>query len=229
MSLWDLTRLLAPKQCLNCQEAAEASLCEHCLGALEPIAGRGCRICGNPKVHRQASECDWCNRLGHLPQHCCTLYAYRKVGRELYQRLKFQGYWRLAQPLFDERPAEFFRAVPFLDYDCLVPIPESLSRKWTRHFNPAAMIAEHISRRCGLPVSTRLRLRAFSRHQVGLDYQQRRKNARGRFKVIGRRPLGSVILVDDVMTTGATLEAATQSLRRAGASRVAWFTLFRTL
>lgn len=226
---WNPIQLLAPNACLHCQQPLSGPLCKPCLSQLETIAGKGCRQCSNPLVHCDAMICQWCSRLSVLPQKVCTLFAYREVGRTVFHKIKYEGYWPLVEPLLQEGLHGFFRTMPFLEYACIMPIPESFSRKIKRHFNPADILAVALSEKTGLPVSRELKMNVFQRHQVGLGYEERRKNTKKRFRVSGPNMPETVILVDDVLTTGATLEAATRACLRAGARKVAWLTLFRRL
>lgn len=118
--------------------------------------------------------------------------------------------------------------------DLLIPIPLHWGRLASRRFNQAALLAHEVSRLTGLPVATRLLVRTRrTPQQVGLGRDDRARNMRGAFSVpdakktelAGRRP----ILVDDVLTTGATLEAATRSLLAAGATSVDVLTLARVV
>jgi len=224
--LWDLTELLAPRVCLRCG-APDSPICRDCLAGLEALRP-GCRRCGNPATHADAEGCAWCRRLSVAPDRVGAAFAYREEGRELYRLAKHQGYWRLVDLLTERALLTFFRTMPFLNYACLVPVPETLKRKVQRAFNPAERLARALSARTGLPVKRLLGVKPFGRSQVGLTYEARRKNARGRFRARGSAP-PAAILVDDVLTTGATLEAASLALQRAGSARTAWFCLFRTL
>lgn len=222
---WALPRNFRP--CLGCQSFSREAICAPCLKAMEPMK-RGCKRCGNPHVHGDASSCSWCNRLKVLPDYLATPWVYRDKGRDLYHLVKYQGYWRLLEKLLQDTATAW---QPFEEWQkpVLVPIPESLKRKWHRNFNPAHQIAKILARPQGAPVEALLKIRNFQPPMVGLDYEARRKNARNRFKArIKRRP-SSVILVDDVLTTGATLEAATMALKKLGVKKVGWFALFRTV
>ena len=94
----DPTRLVAPRECLGCGSPG-TMVCGACLTNLEAIAGLGCRRCGNPAIHRDAASCPWCDRLHSIGRPVTTLFAYRDVGRTLFHRIKYEGYWPLIQPL----------------------------------------------------------------------------------------------------------------------------------
>ena len=109
--------------------------------------------------------------------------------------------------------------------DVIVPVPLTRWRLLTRRFNQAAILAQELSRQSGVVMDPHLLRRTrFTRAQVGLTHDQRRRNVAGAFSVPHnrRRRAGgrSVLLIDDVVTTGATAEACARALKQAGAARV---------
>ena len=111
------------------------------------------------------------------------------------------------------------------DAHLILPVPMSRRRLFWRTFNQAAILAHEIGRRSGLPVSTAvLRRRRATRPQVGLTRAQRRDNMEGAFAIEKRRrglvAGHNILLIDDVITTGATVNACARALKRAGAARV---------
>ena len=225
-ALFELTRLVASSECLLCAEV-EAPLCGACLDHLERARG-GCGRCGQPNVHPDAQECKWCRSLDVLGEDIFSFYVYRNEGSKLYQLVKYDGYWRLVHLLAREGMGDFFGSFDFRSYDGLVPIPESWKRKLTRHFNPADMLARSLSSMTGLPRLPLLGAHPLAKPQVGLSFEARRQNVRSRFHVKRKTMPSSVILVDDVLTSGATMASATHTLKAAGVKRVAWLSLFRT-
>lgn len=114
--------------------------------------------------------------------------------------------------------------------DLLVPIPLSRSRLLRRRFNQAARLGGEVSRRTGVPSDSLSLVRVRSTpSQVGLSRREREENVRGAFAVRedrrGRIEGRRIVLIDDVVTTGATVSAATRALRRAGAEHVAVLSL----
>ena len=121
-------------------------------------------------------------------------------------------------------------AAAFSDFDAIVPAPLYWSRRWDRGFNQADLLAREVSRRTGIRVDRSLLRTRSTPPQAGLSAAERRRNVRGAFRaagggagIRGKR----LIVVDDVMTTGATLEACARALKRAGAGEVAVLTLAR--
>jgi ComF family protein len=144
--------------------------------------------------------------------------------------LKYEGQRHLARPL-SELLLDCLAARP-LAVDLLVPVPLDRGRGRERGYNQSALLAEPIGRALGLPLlAGALRRTRATRPQVGLSARERRANVRGAFAcadpsaVEGRR----VLVVDDVMTTGATLEACADALTAAGAAVVYGLVVARDL
>lgn len=228
-SQWNPIELIAPKVCLLCGATDSKPLCATCLNELEPVFAGGCRACGNPSVHGDATRCWWCERLNFVPVETVACFAYRGVGQGVHQLIKFQHYWRLIGTLSGRFIGAFLKADAFLRYECLCPIPETALQKFRRPFHPAGRIAEALSRGTGIPQRKLLRVAPWTRRQVGLDLIERRRNLKGKFSTSSVRLPHSVLLVDDVLTTGTTMESASLALKSAGVSRIGWFALFRTV
>jgi ComF family protein len=141
--------------------------------------------------------------------------------------LKYEGITPLARPL-GERLA--LAANPFAGYDAIVPAPLHWGRRWNRGFNQADLLAREVSRRTGIPVDRRLLRTRPTPPQAGLSAAERRRNLQGAFAAAGEKAAikgKNLIVIDDVMTTGATLEACARVLKRAGAAEVAALALAR--
>ena len=115
------------------------------------------------------------------------------------------------------------------NFDHVLAMPMHWRKQWTRGFNQAELLALPVAKRFGLKLSTHLRRSRFTRSQAGLDESERQLNLKGSFVV--RRPEQlkgkRLLLIDDVLTTGATLRAAAKVLKAAGAARVSVLTLAR--
>jgi ComF family protein len=151
-------------------------------------------------------------------------------ARTLVHRLKYGDRLELARTL----AAWMTRAGEELlvDADLLVPVPLHRLRLAARRFNQSALLAREVSARCGVPadVESLRRIKA-TPPQVGLSRSQRALNMQGAFKVAEERKVEiagrAIVLVDDVATSGATANAASRALLRAGASRVDLLTFAR--
>jgi ComF family protein len=227
-----LGHVLCPPRCLVCREpgAAQRDLCRDCMGAL-PWNQSACGRCAIPlpamaSGHEDAdgggAVCGAC--LQRPPPldavHAAFVYAF-PLDR-LLPRFKFHRDLAAGR-LLAQGMADAFRELP--PPDALVPVPLHRARLRTRGYDQALELAKPLAQTLGIPLHERAlsRIRHTSA-QSELDARGRRRNVRGAFAVDARAALPAhVVLVDDVMTTGATLHAAAVALRRAGVARVdAW-------
>ncbi len=190
-----------------------------------------CSVCRTPFVSAYPLDargvCSLC-RLGLTGYEGAFSYGfYEGPLRRLIHLFKFEGVPSLAAPL----GRYLVRALPRdCQFDVIVPMPLHWYRKWRRGFNQSELLAQEVARKLGLPVSAgALRRKRHAAPQSGLSSAARRRNVAGLFSVAdssqveGRR----VLLVDDVLTTGATAQAAARALKRAGAAQVAVLTIAR--
>jgi ComF family protein len=152
--------------------------------------------------------------------------AYEDTLRKLIHLFKYEGVQPLARPF-----GEFLaRVLPREQrFDLVAPVPLHWRRQWQRGFNQAGLLAREIARRWSVPVRNVARRTRATSPQAGLTNAKRRANVRGAFSVKrGVRLDGKrVLLVDDVLTTGASASACARALKRAGARQVTLLVLAR--
>lgn len=211
--------LLFPTRCIGCRRPG-TPLCEDCLQAIEHIPPSVCSLCGTSARGSPASPCHICaERSSYLAGSRSIGYA-TGILREAIHQLKYRGHAHIAEPLA-LCLSHWWEANP-LPIDVVMPIPLHPRRERERGYNQAALLSRRFSLLTGLLHREDVLIRVRdTRPQVGLTAQERRMNVAGAFRcetqaVTGRR----ILLMDDVMTTGATLEAAAQALRDAGAASV---------
>src|SRR5438045_1365250 len=216
----ELANVLFGGSCFLCRGAARELLCSACDADLPRLAQPLCPRCALRSPHGEL--CGRC--LSQTPAYDATraALAYEFPADALVQALKFRGELALA-PLLAALLAERVRVERV---DLVVPVPLSAERLRRRGYNQAVEIARHVpggTLELGLCERTR-----DAPPQMELPYEARQRNVRGAFRC--RRPLGgaTVAVVDDVMTTGATLDEMARTLKRSGALRVVNWIVART-
>jgi ComF family protein len=205
-------------------------LCGECWEALERISPPWCRCCGAPLGIE--GLCGACRRRRPRFAYARAALRYGDLAREAIHAFKFGGRRGLANPLGDLIAGLGLSALPGAVPDVLVPVPLHRRRASERGYNQALLLALRIERAWDVPVAADVLLRDVpTLPQADLDAAARRRNVRHAFTV--RRPEviagRHVVLVDDVLTTGATAGECARVLMRAGATTVGVVTVARAL
>jgi ComF family protein len=230
-----LFSLVFPADCRVCGKPLDhistIPVCPECLRAPEPlVAEYFCVACRTPFRNAFPLDargmCALC-RSGLRAFDAAYCYgAYEGTLRELIHLFKYAKIQALEKPLgeiladglpLDER------------FDVVVPVPLHWRRYWERGFNQSELLARAVARRCGIKVRNVLGRSQYTKPQAGLTHTARRENVGTAFRVKGNTRLDglSVLLIDDVMTTGSTATACARVLKKAGARRVALLTVAR--
>ncbi len=217
---------LLPAGCRLCQRPTEgALLCPGCQADL-PWNSTACPNCAAPVMH--PGPCVRCARLRHPPlDHAHATFRLAAPIQQFIHGLKYRADFaqaRLLGTLVADRVSERAEGI-----DALVPVPLHRSRLRQRGYNQALELGRVIGKRIGRPCDGQavVRVRA-TEDQIGQRAAARRRNMRGAF--VAAAPLQGlrIALIDDVMTTGATLTELARCCRRAGAAHVEAWTVART-
>ena len=195
------------------------SFCAGCWTKVEFLGEGGCSICGLPLQATELDQCAVCAAQPPLIAKTRSAVAYDDLSRGLAIRLKYGRKVAIARTM-----ARYMAPLVSLSADMvLIPVPLHPSRLWWRGFNQSALVAREIARRLAVDHDP-FALRRVKRTPPlkGMSPTQRRQAVSGAFKVVGRAAIAgkSVVLVDDVLTTGSTADACARVLTRAGAKRV---------
>jgi ComF family protein len=228
-----LFQFFLPPQCPCCEkflEEGQQGLCSNCLSEIRWIEPPFCSICGIPFISKEVENhpCGACVTHRKYFTMARALGAYEGSLREAIHRWKYEGKTYLT-PFFAEWMEEGLNRYwgPH-SLDLLIPAPLHPQRLRERGFNQALLLVKELSRRTGIPYrKTILQKKKPTIPQVNLSGTEREKGLRGAFQVIGKEELlgKSVLLVDDVYTTGATVNECSKVLLRGGAERVNVLTL----
>jgi predicted amidophosphoribosyltransferase len=220
-SVGNVLELLLPQRCLVCG-AGGKPLCAACRARLPPLTPPLCARCGAPTAWPVA-RCRECagRRLAFASARAALRYD--EDVRRLVRAWKEQGQRGLA-----EDAAALVADVVARPAAVLVTfVPADPGRRLRRGYHPAQRLAEALARRWQLPCEPRLQRSGPSRRQRGLSLAERRRNVRDAFRSAPVR--GSIVLVDDVYTSGATAHAAASALRAAGGARIEVVTFARAI
>ena len=202
---------LWPPPCRLCQRRGQGPWCPRCDHVI-PLYPLRCPTCANPRLDQ--GECRECRRRPAAFASVTALGAYRRDLRRAILALKFGGAWDLAFPI-----GERLAAMGLPTVDLFVPVPLHLTRLHERGYDQAALVTAVLARTLAHPWRQALRRVRSTVPQARLSLSRRQANLDGAFAATG--VAGRVVgLVDDVFTTGATVQAATVALRAAGARRV---------
>jgi ComF family protein len=232
----DFVDLLLPPACAGCRRRVPrgALLCAACDAALPRIPAAACALCQEAAAVAPGGRCAGCGERAGPLAACGAAVWFEGAAAAWLKRFKYA-----APGLLGLDPAAEAVALALIREagrgrrplpDAVVAVPLHPARIRARGFQPAALLAGALARALGVPLLTGRLLRTRDTpSQTGKGRAERRRNVAGCFRVAPRGPLpGRLWLVDDVVTTGATLGEAARALRRAGAREIAAVCVART-
>lgn len=233
-----LLDLIFPRFCLGCQKELTpkqaSQTCDACFGKIALNSGVQCHICG---LRNRLGTCLKCRRKTPLKGLLAAGQYENPILKEMIRLFKYQSVESLKKPLAEliinyvkkENLTDKFSARPKNNF-ILVPVPLTLRRKLSRGFNQSELLAEEIGKFLNCPVINLLKRKKFTGPQAEIsDWQKRKENISGAFCLSPTyhhfyrcpTPINiKIILVDDVATSGATLEEAAHILKSAGIKEI---------
>ena len=216
--------VLLPQECLLCgARSGDALLCAACAGTLPPLPAPGCPVCALPTAG--GTICGACLKSPPAFDATVAVWRYAFPLDKLVQALKFEHRLALAG-FFATTMLEAPRPVG----DLLLPLPLSPARLKERGFNQAVEIARPLAHALGIELNLDACQRTLeTAPQTSLPWKERRRNVKHAFECQTDLTGKAVIVIDDVMTTGATLDEFARTLKRHGAARVSNWVVARAL
>lgn len=219
-----LLDLLYPRRCPICQRilaGREGLVCADCRKRLPYIREPRCMKCGKPLDRREQEYCPDCERGGHEFIRGRSVFLYEKGMRKSVHRMKFQNRREYLDFYAEEMAragGDFIRQV---SPRVLVPIPMHPRKRRERGFDQSRLLAEKLGELTGIPVERGVIRNRYTLPQKQLDARERKANLRGAFSLReGVRLQEPVLLIDDIYTTGATVDEVCRTLHGAGITRI---------
>ncbi len=218
-------KLLYPPRCPICDglmDFRKRGCCDGCAGKLPWVSGAKCMKCGRPLTNPQAEYCSDCAGGRRYFDGGAAAFTYSGEMRDSVARMKFQNR-RDYLPFYGEAMGRALAGrLRLWRPKAILPVPMHPKKRRRRGFNQAELLAGELARFTGIPLKNDiLKCVRLTEDQKKLDRRARQRNLRGIFSVEGDiSDLGSVLLVDDVFTTGSTVDELARVLKRHGMERV---------
>lgn len=231
-----LVALLYPRRCPVCGEivaSAEGMIHPGCVKRLMPVRQPVCQRCGRGLLNDQQEYCETCRKRPRSFDGGGSLLVYNEAARHSMAAVKYKNRREYLDFYAEAMDVRYGKKVKFWNPDCLIPVPVHKKRLRERGFNQAEELAVRLSRRWEIPTESLLVRCKQTLPQRELDPAERAKNLHGAFAVRQERVgapenagfPANVLLIDDIYTTGATIEACARVLKAAGAKQVYFLTI----
>ena len=222
-----MLHLLYPPACLLCHQpiaSAHLTVCEACNRSLARYTPPVCQRCGRPLSAAYDADvlCAHCRRRPTAFEQARAPWVYRGAARQAILAFKYHGHHRLGAWLAYEMAELAKDILPMDEIDLVVPVPRHWLKRRLRGIDPAVCLARRLAHSLHRPIDqATLRRVRWTASQTRLSPAQRTRNVRHAFRARADRLQDrTVLLIDDVLTSGATAQACAQTLRESGARRV---------
>lgn len=221
--------LLWPEICPFCGKASNRGICAKCRAKLERLKVREprCMRCGKPVRHAEQEYCYDCMHMERRYDRGYGLWLHKEpVSTSIYQ-FKYYNQRRYGVWYAEELIRYYGHVIKRWDPDLIIPIPLHRKRRRKRGYNQAEIIGRELGRRLGISVDANGLIRKmYTVPQKGLGHLERRKNLEHAFVLRDSfRPVPTVLLIDDIYTTGNTIDAASIVLKKKGVEKVYFLTI----
>lgn len=221
--IYDMSlRVLYPQTCYFCGEISRTAICENCAKKIVYIQEPRCKTCGKPIRYEEKEYCEDCTKRKfyydqgrslwiHKGPVAWSVYQFKYHNRRIYGAFYAKELWRL-----------YAKWIKDMEIDVIIPVPLHWRRRKNRGYNQAEIVARHLSRYSGIPMNRwAIKRIRYTERQKNLNNKERRKNLEGAFKITKSwKQVSRVLLVDDIYTTGNTIDEIAKVLKAKGAEKV---------
>ena len=224
-----LLDLIYPRRCVVCDEIVDrpgSSVCSNCSDKIIYIKDPCCMKCGKQLKKEGQEYCSDCEKMKHDYIQGTALYDYGSMADSVF-RFKYAGRMEYAKFYGKELYREKADWLSMIRPDALIPVPIYSAKKRKRGYNQAELIARELSRYSGIPLNTQLIVRTRKTKALkDLSYMERQNNLKRAFKIYKNDvKLSTIVIIDDIYTTGSTIDAMARILREAGVTGIYFMTL----
>jgi len=236
--LHDLGEVIFPFRCLGCDDLIDQGngrlFCPSCAAKVHFIRGSLCDICGTtfPDSSAENHLCGECLEKKPCFSRARAIFNYDDVILNAIHQFKYKNNLSIGEMLASFMADFSFPGIDFTGYSLMVPVPLHIKRLRERGFNQSLILARALGKKRQIPVDfSVLKRHKYTQTQTGYHKQERKQNIRGAFEVCNAEKISgqTILLIDDVFTTGATVNECAKILIRAGAREVSVLTLARVL
>ncbi len=217
-----------PRRCPLCDKPVKREdglICRTCEPSLKLVESPFCMKCGKP-LYAEDEYCSDCEERAHEFIRGRALFVYGNAAKGIY-RFKYGNRQEYADYYGKRMAQQFGNWIANIRPDGIIPIPLSRERLAKRGYNQAELLAEVLSRYVGVPVYADYVVRIKNTvPQKELNVRQRQNNLKKAFKIVSNDvKLKTIILIDDIYTTGSTMDALSKALKEAGTEQIYFLTL----
>lgn len=219
-----LLKALYPQTCYFCGTLNKTPICQACQKKIVYIKEPRCKKCGKPIRYAEKEYCEDCQKRQfyfeqgrsiwlHKEPVTWSVYQFKYHNRRVFAEFYAKELWRL-----------YGKKLKDWGIEAIIPVPLHWRRKRDRGFNQAELVARKLGKYARIPVHTRAVMRVrYTKRQKELNDKERKKNLKGAFRVSkGWKKVSKVLLIDDIYTTGNTIDEIARELKANGVEKI-WF------
>ena len=216
--------MLYPKTCCFCGEISEKEMCSACAKKVVYVGEPRCKKCGKPIRYEEQEYCQDCVKQDFYYEQGRSLWLHKEPVSSSVYRFKYQNLRIYGEFYAKEMFRLYGEVIRKWEIDLIIPVPLHWRRRMTRGYNQSEVIAKYLGEYTGIPVDRKaVRRNVYTEPQKQLDNKERRRNLRHAFEVKRRwESPRRILLIDDIYTTGSTIDAISQVLCEKGRNKV-WF------
>ena len=219
--------ILYPQTCYFCGKISKECMCSECVKQVEYIEEPRCKKCGKPIRYEEQEYCHDCTEHIFYYEQGKSIWLHKGPVRWSVYQFKYHNRRVFAEFYAKEWKRIYGNKLKEWEIDLIIPIPLHRKRRRKRGYNQAEILAKELGERCNIPVDTKSVVRTVNtRPQKELNDKERKRNLSKAFRVTKHwEKARNVLLIDDIYTTGNTIDSVAQILKQKGAEKVYFLTI----